>query len=211
MTKDEQPVLAWHFLKNNKFMCYDRSSEIARAGKTYSIADDQVPELCKYGMHGSIHALDAVGFAPGSIVCRVEISGDVLYADNKLVGRHRKVLWMADASDVLTKFSKWCVSQVISQIPDPNLTRKFLESGNKSLMAIVWENAFKAGDVLACDAAWKATKKVSKGLIKKSSYYAEWVSVYDTVWAATNKAITEKQREKLEEMLMTLAPEKFKC
>jgi len=56
-------------------------------------------------MHGSLKALDALSFAPGPIVCLVEISGKVQLGNDKLVGERRHVLHMANAEKVLFEFA----------------------------------------------------------------------------------------------------------
>jgi hypothetical protein len=93
---------AWHFLKADRRLRFG-TQEVVEAGKTYA-AEGPI-RMCKNGMHGSERILDALTYAPGPIVCRVEIDGEIQFGGDKLVGRHRHVLAMADVSNVLHEFA----------------------------------------------------------------------------------------------------------
>lgn len=115
-------IKAWHFLSADRRLRYG-SREIVEAGKTYTCDwpyryGDSVyekPTMCAAGMHGSKRVLDALSYAPGPIVCRVEIYGDVVREKNKLVGRYRSVLAMADAHDVLVEFACTCAEHALKR------------------------------------------------------------------------------------------------
>lgn len=99
-------IRAWHF--SNGTLHYQTSMTI-EAGRVYSIEPDRKPALCSYGMHGSKRAIDALQWAKGPIISRVDIWGDVEEDNNKLCGRHREVLWVANATRMLHEFACWCV------------------------------------------------------------------------------------------------------
>ena len=83
---------AWHFLPETRRLRYHDDREV-KEGETISAPDPKRrPSLCFYGMHGSIDLMDAFSYAPGPILCRVTIWGQVVLATTKLVGRHRKCL-----------------------------------------------------------------------------------------------------------------------
>jgi len=65
-----KPIKAWHFVSENKKLGYD-DGRIVRKGRTYKVNCE--PVLCKSGLHGSVRILDALNYAPGPILCRVEI------------------------------------------------------------------------------------------------------------------------------------------
>jgi hypothetical protein len=105
-------VLAWHFLPADRCLRYGdgRVVEAGRAYETlfpyrYGRRTYDLPTLCEAGMHGSVRALDALQYAGGAVVCRVVVSGDVAHGDDKIVGRRRTVLAMADATMVLHAFA----------------------------------------------------------------------------------------------------------
>lgn len=99
---------AWHFVKESRTLRLDEPLEI-EAGYIYSIGADEQVRLCRTGMHASRRAIDALYYAAGPIVCRVRVWEDVVELDDKLAGRHREVVWMADATQVLRRFACWCV------------------------------------------------------------------------------------------------------
>lgn len=99
---------AWHFVKESRTLRFDEPLEI-EAGYIYSIGTNETVDLCRVGMHASRRAIDALYYAPGPMVCRVRVWGDVVELDDKLAGRHREVVWMADATQVLRRFACWCV------------------------------------------------------------------------------------------------------
>jgi len=60
----------WHFIRENKKLGY-QDDRIVRAGRTYKV--DCEPILCESGLHASKEAIDALVYAPGPIICRVEL------------------------------------------------------------------------------------------------------------------------------------------
>ena len=74
--------------------------------------------LREHGLHASAKALDALRYAPGMMVARVELSGHIIRGDNKIVATHRKTLWMADATKTLQWFAVWCASRALSRERD---------------------------------------------------------------------------------------------
>ncbi len=106
--KKEKPVLAWHFLPADRKLRYGDGREV-RVGQT--LAAGGVLALCEHGMHASADILDALGYAPGTVLCRVAVSDGVLRGDNKLVGRSRKCLAMADIRPALVEWAEWCAKR----------------------------------------------------------------------------------------------------
>ena len=98
-------VLAWHFLGADRRLQFG-SRELVEAGKTYTAEGPLV--MCKNGVHASRRAIDALQYAPGPIVCRVRLSGEIQHDTDKSVARHRTVLWIADATAILHEFALVC-------------------------------------------------------------------------------------------------------
>src|SRR3990167_7393754 len=93
--------LGWHFLPADRRLRGSR--EVVEAGRTYR-AEGPL-EICENGMHASARAIDALMYAPGPLVCRVELVGERLDAADKSCARERSVLWLADATTVLHEFA----------------------------------------------------------------------------------------------------------
>jgi len=55
-------IKAWHFTRRNRRLGHG-DGRLVRAGSVHTV--DGVPDLCKYGLHGSVRAIDALRYAPG--------------------------------------------------------------------------------------------------------------------------------------------------
>ena len=118
---------AWHFLKEDRRMAFgDR--ELVEPGKTYRVEGEI--RMCERGLHASKRALDALQYAPGPIVCRVEMGGRIFEDKNKLVAQERSVIWMADATGVLRDYARWCALSVGHLWDMPDVVRSYLENGS---------------------------------------------------------------------------------
>jgi len=120
---------AWHFLHDNGLL---------RDG-TDPPADGQwleypgKREMCKSGLHASIKPLDALKYAPGSIVCRVEVDkACIITWHHKINTRRRKILWRLDTIEILSHFSRLCALDVIHLWDAPDVVIKYLRTGDKS-------------------------------------------------------------------------------
>lgn len=108
-----ETIKAWHWLRNDRRLGYGDGREVID-GETLSISPEIPPVCCEYGMHGSVKIVDALKYAPGSILCRVEISGDINGQPDKIVGRSRKVLWSITAKqglELLVAFANECAKR----------------------------------------------------------------------------------------------------
>ena len=92
-------VLGWHFTNGMVL----RDGQPLKVGKTYKYVGKL--EMCAHGYHASEDILDALSYAPGFQVSRVECSGDMEKQNDKLVCRNRKVLWTLDAKKIIMRWS----------------------------------------------------------------------------------------------------------
>jgi len=85
----QKTVEAWWF-SNDKILPHGDGRRI-RKGITHKIKGEVVP--CKNGLHGSKKILDALTYAPGSIIWKVQLSGVVVAHNNdKLAASERTYL-----------------------------------------------------------------------------------------------------------------------
>ena len=159
---------------------------------------------CCTGLHASKHPFDALQYAPGSQLHFVELDGALQsHGDpvNKWVGRRRKILASIDATEMLCEFARWCALQVIHRWDAPDVVRKYLATGDESLMLAARAAAFPAivPDV-AASAAWVSTWNNRYAVHKAVA--ASWDS-----WAATCNAEGDAwaarvaQRQRVAEMV----------
>jgi hypothetical protein len=64
--------------------------------------------MCQSGLHASVDILDALYYAPGPIICRVELGGRIERGIDKCVAERRRVLWWVDGEKLLWKFAYMC-------------------------------------------------------------------------------------------------------
>ena len=150
-----QRVEAWHFLADDCRFGYDDGTK-AEPGYVYSVKGPI--KLCSWGLHASERAIDALKYAPGSMIGRVVLSGEIIRGDDKLVATHREYLWIADAEETLRSFAHWSALQVIHLWGAPDVVRRYLESGDESLRA--------AAGAAAGAAAWAAAWAKQADLIR---------------------------------------------
>jgi hypothetical protein len=104
-------VLGWHWLRNDRKLRYPPCS-LVTVGTTLSNPINSRGqagplEICLRGYHASERILDALGHAPGTILCRVKLHGEVLKTHDKMVADNRTCLWMTDATNILHDFACW--------------------------------------------------------------------------------------------------------
>ena len=115
-------LLGWHFCTEDKRLGYDDGREIIE-GETLRV--EGKPVLCKHGLHASERIIDALKYAPGPILCRVELSDGIVHGDAKAVARSRETLWMFNATNALRDFTTTVAEQALmaeraaGREPDP--------------------------------------------------------------------------------------------
>ena len=96
-------IRGWHFLHANKRLAvyefstahYD-TGPFVRKGDIFYVDDAPCP--CNTGLHASMQLSDAINYAPGSVLCRVDSWGDVQTEADKLASHYRRVRWMVQLS-----------------------------------------------------------------------------------------------------------------
>ena len=89
---------------------------------------------CQSGLHSSECPFDALQYAPGNTLHRVELEGGLVpHGDppDKWVGRRRKIVATIDAEELLRGFARWCALQVIDMWDAPPVVREYLETGDE--------------------------------------------------------------------------------
>jgi hypothetical protein len=112
--------------------------------------------MCETGLHASLRPWHALLYAPGETLCRVEMDGDIVHGDDKLVARRRRILQRADVTEALWAFSRAEALRVAHLWECPPLVRQFLETGDESLRAAARAAARDAARDAAGAAAWAA-------------------------------------------------------
>jgi hypothetical protein len=95
----EERLLAWHFLREDGCLNHPPYTKV-EVGQTLMTDGEPI-----HVFYASVRAIDALAYASGPIVCRVELRGVIVADDDKAVANQRTVLAMADASTVLHEFA----------------------------------------------------------------------------------------------------------
>jgi len=106
--------------------------------------------MCESGLHAGPTPFDALKYAPGEFLHLVELDGELIAQDDKVVCRKRKIVATIDATDLLRKFARTVALKVIHLWDAPPVVREYLETGDESKRAA-------AGDA-ARAAAWAAAR-----------------------------------------------------
>ena len=140
MTK---PIKAWWFAPADRKLA-NGDGRLIRRNTTHVHRGDLV--LCQSGLHASRRITDALKWAPGPILCRVECGGEVVEGADKLVCTRRKYLAVVDATAVLLKFARLCALDVIDNWDAPGVVIRYLRTGDEQLRAAAMDAAWAARD-----------------------------------------------------------------
>mgnify|MGYP000272883170 CR=1 FL=1 len=102
-------ILAYHFLKSD--MCSHAGHEPPwKEGETRTLDGEIV--ICAHGYHASRTAWDALQFAPGPVLCLVEVEPVKEHTD-KLVSRSRRLIKAVNVERELREFAADCAERVL--------------------------------------------------------------------------------------------------
>ena len=148
-------LIGYHFT-NEKLRNGD---PIPKVGEWLCYEGEVVP--CESGLHMSEHPFDALQYAPGHTIHRVELRGDLKSHGepiDKWVGRERRILMSANAEKLCWDFARWNAIQVIHLWRAPEVVKKYLETGDESLRAAASGAARAAARAAAWDDAIKKSR-----------------------------------------------------
>lgn len=189
--KDTQKILAWHWAPNTLRTRY--SDEAIVVGQTLKAKGPL--ELCENGMHASLCPFDALQYAPGSMLCRVQLSGEVIKGDDKLCARSRKTVAIYDADHMLHEFACLCAERALKQtgVTDERCHR-----------AIAVKRLWLAGK--ASDAELAAAGAAAGGAAWAAARAAARAAAGGAAWDAARGAERQWQRDTLNALIAKLTP-----
>ena len=111
---------AWHFLQDDGSLRWQCGrTKFPKVGKTLKVDPEKI-KLCEFGLHASTRPIDALKYAPGAIICRVELGGKIIKGDDKVVASERTITWQADATNTLHEFACWCAERALKAVENPD-------------------------------------------------------------------------------------------
>jgi hypothetical protein len=151
-------------------------------------------EPCRSGLHASEQPLDALRYAPGPLLHRVELVGELVPHGepvDKWVGRRRRILATVNAESILRDFARWCARSVLDQWDAPQVVRDWLETGNLDLQSAAESAAWSA----AKSAAWSAAREAAESAAKSAAREAAKSAAWEAAWEAAESAAESAARE----------------
>ncbi len=196
-------------------------------GETLTVEGEIVP--CERGLHASASAYDALMYAPGPLLWRVELGGTIVAhgdpVDKFAASKRTTLAGGIDVTAALREFARWCALQVIHLWDAPDVVRQYLETGDESLRAAAagaagaaaWDAAREARTAAAGAAgaaAWAAAREArdaAAGAARAAAGAAAWEARTAAAWDAWDAARAARaawaaQRAKFEEICERLIP-----
>ena len=199
----------YHFLREDRKLQFEPYTPVV-VGET--LVYPGKPELCKAGFHASERIIDALRYAPGPVLCVVELGGEIIHGDDKAVAQERTVSWMQDISPTLHEFACQVAEEALKEhgVTDERswkaieVKRLWLkgEATDKELAdarSAAWSAAESAG-YAAESAADAADAAAAAWFAAWSAADAAW-SAAEAAWSAAGSAAGYAQNEKLEAMI----------
>jgi hypothetical protein len=192
--------LYWHWLNEDKRLRCG-TKEVVEVGKT--IRYDGKLVLCESGLHASEKAIDALQYAPGPIICRVSLGGEIVEGTDKVVASERTVLWMADATNTLHEFACRCAEAALktAKVEDRRCWEAIVTK-RRWLNGEATDEELYAARAAALDAAWAAARAAARDAARAAAWDAAWAAARAAAWAAAWDA----QNQQLHDMLLSLEP-----
>jgi hypothetical protein len=155
---------------------------------------------CKSGLHASVHPFDALRYAPGNLLHRVTLEGELTphgVPVDKWVGRRRLIHQTINAEKMLRDFARWNARQVLHLWAAPDCVVKFLK-GDDSLRAAAYvaarDAASDAASAAARDAAYAAARAAASAAARDAAYAAASAAARDAAYAAARAAASAAAR-----------------
>lgn len=173
---------AWYFSDQSKQLRYGDGRQI-RAGRTHKVKGEL--ELCQNGLHASRNILDALSYAPGPVIWRVELGGEIIRGKDKLCASERTYLWGYDATAVLRAFARKCALDVVHLWGAPEAVARYIKTGAEPVGAASARYAWIAASIGASDWAARAARAAEAAV--EAAMAARGAS-WDDSWAGADGA-----------------------
>ena len=184
----EQVINSWWFAASDKLPHGDNRKVII--GKTHSLRGDIV--ICRHALHGSIHPFDALRYATGPYLYKVEQWGDISQEKDKVGSRYRKYIAKHDVTQELRLFASQQALSVIHLWDAPNIVKEYLNTNNELIRAAARDAIRAAIRAAAWDAAWVAVRDAARAAsmdaARAASMDATRAAAWDAAWDAARAA-----------------------
>ncbi len=148
--------------------------------------------MCETGLHASSHPFDALQYAPGTTLCKVQVFGSILKESDKLCAQKRRIVARFDATELLNKFARLQALSVIDNWDAPPAVRQYLTTGDESLRraasCAAWGAARSAVESAVESAARSAVESAAESAAWSAAANAAWSAAWSAAWDAARSA-----------------------
>ena len=176
---------AWHFIRRDE-NGIDRLRDGTEAPKDGEWLEVTGPlKMCERGLHFSRDPYDALQYAPGEILCLIEIGGTIIDGNDKGVCSRRKIIARKDATEGLLFFARMRALSVIHSYPgEPeDCVLDWLATGDSA----AWSAAESAAESAARLAAWSAARSAAES----AAWSAAWSAAESEARQEWNDLVAE--------------------
>jgi hypothetical protein len=166
----KKKVLGWYFAAADERLRHGDGRKI-KVGITHKFKG--TPALCERGLHASKRPIDALGYAPGPVLFRVQLGGAIVTGDDKMVATERTYTARVDLELPLREFARWCASQMLHLWDAPQVVKDWLRTGDENLRGA------------AFDAAESAAESAAENTAGSTAWNIAWSAAWSTAWSAT--------------------------
>lgn len=170
------PIRAWHFVGDTL-----RDGRPVPADGVWLKHEGDV-KICRRGLHASRDPLDALQYAPGTILCLVEVRDVVEEQSDKLVARERKIVARMDATEMLGYFARMQALSVVHLWEAPDVVLDYLMTGDEAIRQEARDAAYGA------DAAHAYAAATAAAAVTAVAYTAAYAAVTAAAYAAAYTA-----------------------
>ena len=179
--------IAWHFTGAT----LRDGSPIPPIGHTL-VYSGQI-EMCVSGYHWSRTPFQALQYAPGPLLHRVRVGGEIREAEgDKGVSSERTILATIDATHLLRRFAADQALSVAHLWPMPDVVREYLTGLDESKRDAAWAAAWAAARDAARDAARAAARDAARAAARDAAGVAAWAAARDAARAAVAKEFNSR-------------------
>jgi len=127
------------------------------------------------GLHASRDPFDALSYAPGATLCRVECGGEIIEQDDKLVCSRRRIITRMDATEMLRYFARMQAVSVVHLWDAPDIVLDYLMTGDEEIRDAAWAAARAA----AWNGAWASTQDTALAAARDAAWAAARAAARD--------------------------------
>lgn len=209
-------ITGWCFCRNDYMGGYDDDRKIG-AGETLSVKGKI--KRYEYGLAAFCEPLEALCYAAGPRLCKVQIWGDLIIDDWQVLGRHRKCLWTIDATDLLHEFIYQIAEEVLNSanVTDErywNAIKARRQWLHNEMTIDEWTEVRMDAARMMGQAVGEERRKVAR-VVQETTWedttQSAWNTAKAATWGKTRKVLFARQNTLLNKLINEQCKEEPTC